>query len=132
MFELGRMVRCRMREHMALTLPQLEVLHFVEYAKSPAMSTVAAHLKIKAPSATALIGEMVALGMLKRTADAHDRRQIQVTLTTKGIRLLGESVERRTQVISDMLAHLSARDKEEFARILEEIVSADHEATRLA
>ncbi len=123
MFEFGRMARSRMRTETKLTLPQLEVLHFVHDTGSPAMQDIAHHLKVKAPTVTALIAEMVSLHLLARISHAHDRRKIHLALTARGTKMFEKSVIRRSRILTDMLTHLSERDRREFTRILHSIVS---------
>lgn len=123
MFEFGRLVRCRMRGTTNLTLPQLEVLHFVHESDSPAMRAVAAHLKVKAPTATALIDDMVLRDMITRLPHETDRRQVRITLTSRGKKLLNESIARRGKVLENLLARLSEEDREDFIRLIRSIVS---------
>lgn len=125
MFEFGRIVRARMRDLTQLTLPQLEVLHFVRDNEHPPMRDIADYLKVKAPTATALINELVALKLLSRTAHAADRRQIRLSLTKRGETILNTCVERKEKVINEMLNHLAPKDRKEFFRILGEIVKTN-------
>ena len=123
MFEFGRVIRARMSRYPSPSLPQLEALHHVNEHPRESMRALAAHLKIKAPSATALVDELVRARLIRRERSRDDRRAITLALTPQGSRVLRQSIERRKNVIGDVLSPLPERDRAEFNRILEVIVS---------
>jgi DNA-binding MarR family transcriptional regulator len=126
MFEFGRLVRCRAKQDgkQALTLPQLEALWFVKSSGEPLMRDVAQYLKVKAPSATALIDELAKASLLSRVANPKDRREVRVQLTAKGERTLEQLISRKTKAIDDILSVLARKDREEFTKLLRLIVTA--------
>jgi DNA-binding MarR family transcriptional regulator len=124
MFEFGRLIRSRMSAHPSPSLPQLEALHFIAPERR-AMRSLAAHLKVKAPSATALVAELARAGLITRTPGAHDRREVMLALTAKGTRVLRISVARRAKIIHDILLPLPARDRKAFDRILRTIICSN-------
>ena len=107
MFEFGRLIRSRMSAHPSPSLPQL-----------------AAHLKVKAPSATALVAELARAGLITRSTGA-DRREVMLVLTAKGTKVLRTSVARRAKIIHDILLPLPARDRKAFDRILRTIICSN-------
>lgn len=125
LFEFGRMVRCRMRAKERLTLPQLEMLHFVYDNGSPSMRLVARHLRIQAPTATTLAADLVKLRLIERKPDPRDRRRIHLVLTSKGERVFKESLCKRGEVIAALFKEIQAEDQREFERILEKIISTN-------
>lgn len=127
MFEFGRLVRCRAKQDhtQTLTLPQLEALWFISESGEPLMREVANYLKVKAPSATALIEELAKSGQLTRTANPHDRREVRVRLTQKGKKTLETLVARKSRVIEDILSVISRKERDEFIKLVRLIVSAN-------
>lgn len=124
MFEFGRLIRSRMAPA-PCSLPQLEALHFVaDHERRPTMRELATHLKVKAPTATALVDELVRTGYLERAPEAADRRRVTLGLTAAGRRMFKDSVERRVRVIESVLEPLSHKDREAFNRVLHIIVSS--------
>jgi DNA-binding MarR family transcriptional regulator len=125
LFEFGRLVRSRMRVPSFPTLPQLETLHFIaESGAEPSMRQLALYLKVKAPTATALVDDLVRAGLISRSG-TRDRRVVSLSLTQKGRRMLKENTTRRARIIAGILSPLSARDRSEFDRLLRIVVSAD-------
>lgn len=125
MFEFKRLIRARMRDQVCPSLPQLEVLHFVSENAAPTMRELAAHLKIAAPSATALADELVRAKLIARTQSPEDRRRVTLELTAQGKRELRSSIARREKIINQVLAPLSSRDRDEFNRLLQVLVSTN-------
>ena len=125
MFELGRLIRSRMHAYPTPSMPQLEALHFVHGRGPATMRELAAHLKIKAPSATALVGELCRAGMLSRSTGTADRRSVMLRLTARGARQLRLSIARRQKVIAELLSPLPPGERARFNRILETVVSAN-------
>jgi len=123
MFEFGRLIRSRMSAHPSPSLPQLEALHFIA-PEHRTMRALAAHLKVKAPSATALVAELARAGLITRSTGA-DRREVMLALTAKGTKVLRTSVARRAKVIHDILLPLPARDRKAFDRILRTIICSN-------
>ena len=126
MSEFGRLMKSRMRQPDAPdcpSMPQVEVLQFVSERKSPTMRDLALYLKVKAPSATSLAGELVRAKLLSRVSGTADRRQVRLAITPKGAASLAKATARRKKVIGSLLSPLGERDRAEFNRILQTILS---------
>lgn len=126
MFEFGRLIRRRAAQAgtQSLTLPQLETLWFVHESEEPLMRDVAQYLKVKAPSATALIEELAKGGLLVRVANPKDRREVRVRLTKKGEQVLASLIAHKTRVIEDILSVLTKKERNEFITLLRSVVTA--------
>lgn len=124
LFELGRLMRRRMSTAAALSMPQIETLHFVEEHSSPTMSDLAEFLKVKAPTATAVVDELVTTKLLERTP-GKDRRQISLALTPKGKKIFDQTLETRKQILGEVLAGLNDHDCAAFDHILKTIISTN-------
>jgi DNA-binding MarR family transcriptional regulator len=60
---------------------------------------------------------LVAKGLVKRRSSRQDRREIQVTLTTEGSRLVSEVSQARRKEISALLRGLSSQDRIDMIRV---------------
>ncbi|HEU4677609.1 MAG TPA: MarR family transcriptional regulator [Candidatus Paceibacterota bacterium] len=105
-----------------LTFSQLEVLSFVESGPRT-MERIAAHLRVKPPSVTAIVDRLEDAGLVARGKDETDRRITKVTATAKAARRLSERRERKEAAFRELLAKLSTRDRKELERILRILTS---------
>ncbi len=121
--EIGRLIRARMAHALPVPFAQCEALRLVHQTDAVRMRDIADHLHVTAPSATALVGELVAHGYLTREARADDRREVVLSLTPKGVRALREIDTRRTAVVAELLAPLGDEDHAELDRILQKIIT---------
>jgi DNA-binding MarR family transcriptional regulator len=81
-------------------------------------SELSEHLHIAARSATEVIDDLEAKGLVHRTPDPHDRRATLVELTEAGARLGHEVRAARGVEAERIFDQLSAADRAQLARIL--------------
>ncbi len=112
-----------MQREGAMSLPQFEALYYIANSGEPLMRELAGHLRVQAPTATALIDELARAGHLTRAGDSADRRQVRLKLTAKGKKTLEKAIERKSRMIDDILSVISKKDREQFANLLQAIVS---------
>ena len=86
------------------------------------MQDIAQYFKIRAPSATFLVEELVRGGYVARHANAKDRRRVELMLTPKGRTKFKTIEEKRTGVLSKVFRSLEDKDRQELERILEKII----------
>ena len=67
-----------------ITIPQFIVLHLLDSSARVKMRDIAGELNITFPSATSLVNRLYGMGLVKRKADAMDRRVVYIELTPKG------------------------------------------------
>ncbi len=125
--EVGRIIRARMARALPLPPSQCETLHLVHRGTRPRMQDIAKHFHISAPSATALVDELVRHGYLSRVPGTRDRRQIEIALTPKGLHMVEDIDARRTDVLNTLLASLTAHDHADLDRILTKIITRSNE-----
>src|SRR5688500_12017326 len=73
-----------------LPAPQLSALSVIVYAGPITLGALAAAEQVRPPTMTRLIVSMQEAGLVKREADAEDRRVVRIVATAKGRRLLEE------------------------------------------
>jgi len=120
--EVGMLIKSRMQRLVKLPFSQCQTLWFVAERKNPSMQDVAKYFKIRAPSATFLVDELVRAGELERKANAKDRRKIELRLSSKGKRTFKRLQEKREKVLKGIFGSLPESDQKELQRILEKII----------
>lgn len=101
-----------------LTIPQIEILKFLEVNKSASMKLIADHLKITPPSATVMVAEMEKKGLVKRVSEKEDRRVVAIILTAKAEKFHKAMHERKHTVFHSMMERLTSADKKSLERII--------------
>jgi DNA-binding MarR family transcriptional regulator len=85
-----RRVRARMRREMpGLTMPQFRSLVYIDVHHGCALRALAEHLGITPATSSALVDRLVRRGWVSRVTDAANRRQVRLTLTSRGEARLG-------------------------------------------
>lgn len=73
-------------------------------------------LMVSSPRVTALLNEMEREGLVLRTPDEEDNRQVIITLTDKGRKAAEEQHEKKIREITAMLEYLGPEDAEALVR----------------
>ena len=68
--------------------------------------------RVSPPSMTRTVSGLVERGLVKRTDDPADRRQVILSLTPEGVALLRDNQRRRDAWMSVRVAHLSREEQE--------------------
>jgi len=123
LLDVGRIIRTRMERELPLSFSQCETLRLLEQGKNTTMHAIAAHFKIAAPSATAIVNELVRAHLVARAENAKDRREVLLHLTRNGKKLLHSVETKRKKVVAGVLSILPERDKKQLDAILGKILS---------
>jgi len=91
-----------------VTMAQAKVLYVVMAAGQLRMTELAGRLGIAASSATEIVERLVELGLLERTADRVDRRQVVITATPAAVDLLERFRELNQRQLRELLGRLDA------------------------
>lgn len=86
------------------------------------LKDIAERLRIAPRSATEVIDQLEAKGLVERRPDPDDRRATRISLTPAGLALRDEVREARRREAGDYFSALSQRDRAELARLLGELV----------
>lgn len=122
--EVGLRIKSRLQEAVAMPFSQCQTLWFVAQHKSPNMQDVARHFKIRAPSATFLVEELVRGGYVVRHANLKDRRKVELTLTAKGKRAFKTFETKRNAILSKLFGSLETQDRKELNRMLRKMIES--------
>jgi len=110
-FRLARRLRCA-RAVDAMSDAQLAVLATLRMHGTRTISSLAERERVTAPSMTNMINGLEEQGYVRRTPDEHDRRRVQVEITDAGVEIVAQTVQRRDELLAEMLADLDFTDAE--------------------
>lgn len=108
---LARRLR-RMRTDTSLSLGQLAALGTLDRHGAMAPGELAEHERVQPPSMTRIVKALEAEGYVSRCAHPTDGRQVVVSLTDAGRRLLREDRRQREAWLAQRLRDLSSQDRE--------------------
>jgi DNA-binding MarR family transcriptional regulator len=116
-----------------VTLPQLRILVMLEDSGPLNMSAVADGLGVNASNASRTCDRLVRAGMLDRRDDPDDRRNVLLTLTPAGRRLVASMLRQRRAILSQVIDHMPTADQDRLATALdtfnEAAATASHDGT---
>lgn len=107
---LGR--RLRQNAAAGVTPSQLAVLSTLDRHGPLGLGDLAAHEGVQPPSATRMVDNLEAAGLVTREASRADRRAVVVQLTAKGRRRVEEIRRRRDAWLAERLGRLTPRELE--------------------
>lgn len=90
------------------------------YRLSP--SRLAESTLVSSGTMTNRLDRLERLGLVERIANPEDRRGMDVALTAQGLKVVDEAVTQHVANEQDMLAPLSAREREQLARLFRKLV----------
>ena len=109
-------------EPLRITSAQMRALRTLHHHGAPMrMSGLAAALGIVRRSATSVVDELEARGLVERMANANDRRAVEVQLTDAGRETLAELRGRRVDAAGRVLGQLNVDDLEQLRVLLERL-----------
>jgi DNA-binding MarR family transcriptional regulator len=104
-----RFIRAEMRTQglPSLSVPQFRTLMFLYRHPGSSLSSLAEHLGVTRPTASALTERLVQRGFVDRTEHPKERRQVALNLTDTGSAHLQQIRQRTRTKISQMFVSLS-------------------------
>jgi DNA-binding MarR family transcriptional regulator len=123
---LARRLRAERGDH-GLTLTQLAVLATLSRHGQMSPSDLASHERVQPPSMTRTINGLVDLGLVERSPDPDDGRQVRVDLTDEGRTLLAQDRAQREEWLSRQMADLTPDERatmKKAASILDRLASS--------
>jgi DNA-binding MarR family transcriptional regulator len=80
-----RVIRHHLRRHRSgLTVAQFRTLCYVDTAKGTSLSAAADFIGLSVPAMSRLVDGLVEMGMVRRGANADDRRHVRLSVTPRG------------------------------------------------
>ena len=108
-----RLLRRVRREDAAMGLPpgQASALSVLVFGGAMAAGELARIEQVRAPTMTRMIDALEQRGLVRREADASDRRSIRVVATGAGVRVMQAGRERRVRALAQSLGQLGAGER---------------------
>lgn len=110
-FRLARRLRCA-RAVDAMSDAQLAVLATLRMHGRRTISALAERERVTAPSMTSMINGLEEQGYVIRIPDEEDRRRVHVDITESGTAIVAETIQRRDELLAEMLAELDFTEDE--------------------
>ncbi|MBN1666529.1 MAG: winged helix-turn-helix transcriptional regulator [Anaerolineales bacterium] len=118
---LWRLVRSRIHqeavENFQITVSQFHVLRHIR-AGQHTVSDLAETVRLSRPAVSRTVDSLVEKGLVGRTTDPHDRRQIQLALTPAGEDLLSALFGQVRRWMAEHLSSLQQFELEEISQAL--------------
>lgn len=107
-----------------LTLPQYNILRILrgQHPKPATVNLLIERMLDKTSNASRIVDKLVAKNLVSRTPCAHDRRTVDVIITTEGLKLLKE-IDAGTDDNCFGLENLSTAEAETLNQLLDKIRS---------
>lgn len=107
-----------------VTLPQLRVLVLLEQHGAMTVGALADALGVVPSTATRMCDRLTGKKLVRRATDRGNRRQVSVSLSAEGQRLIERSTQHRGEQITRLLAAIPAGDQQRIAEALQVLVEA--------
>jgi DNA-binding MarR family transcriptional regulator len=111
-------------------LAQLRVLVMVASGAALNLGAVAKGLGVHASNATRAVDRLVTAGLLDRSDDPSDRRNLVLTLTEGGVALVQQVMDHRRTAIARILAGMPASRRRALVPVLRSFADAGGETPR--
>lgn len=86
-----------------LSIPQVNLLLTVRDNSVMTMKELAVALEVSPPSASVMVDRLVDLGLLRRQPSQSDRREVQISVSNEGARLVDEMEDQLLESIVEIL-----------------------------
>jgi DNA-binding MarR family transcriptional regulator len=110
-------------QHFGLTAPQLVVLQHIARNGATSSSALAREASLSLPTLTGIVARLEARGLVQRTRNESDRRQLLVSLTESGAKLLEEAPPPLQETFTRQFATLRDWEQTLIVSILQRLVA---------
>ena len=107
-----------------VTLPQYRTLVVLQARGSQSLQQLADELQVVPSTATRMCDRLVRKGLIRRAAAPQDRREVELTITPEGTRIVNAVTRRRRAEIKRIVAKMSKRRRTDLIAALEEFAVA--------
>jgi DNA-binding MarR family transcriptional regulator len=102
-----------------MSMTSAATLSYLDSHGPARLTTLAAEQGVAQPSMTQLVRRLEREGLVRRSADPHDGRAVQVAITGTGRDVLAARRRRRTERLTHLVGELPADDRRELAAAAE-------------
>ena len=126
--ELFRSMKRYIREEVApvsetgMSEERIRCLAALRYLGKSRLKSLAAYDGLSAPAQCLMLNQLVQEGLVARSDDTVDRRNVFYALTEAGLALLNSELARRTGFLCGRLSRLTEAEKGSFAKAVEKVL----------
>ena len=121
---IERRVRSGLREEFATTLPRFDLMAQLErHREGLKMNELSRLLMVTGGNITAIVDQLEKEGQVERLDDSADRRAFRIRLTRAGQKSFAEMARAHEHWVVELLAGLSARERDELLKLLAKLKS---------
>jgi DNA-binding MarR family transcriptional regulator len=102
----------------SITIPQFRALVILSTRGSSNLAALATHLDVQPSTIGRMIDRLVAAGLVDREPHPHSRRELVVSVSTRGRAVVDAVTRRRRQQIADVVAAMPARERRDLVTAL--------------
>jgi DNA-binding MarR family transcriptional regulator len=114
-----------------VTLPQFRTLVVLTCDGPRRLAGLAQALTVSPSTATRMCDRLVRKGLVSRTRDELDRREVKLAITAGGRKVVADVVERRRTEVSDLLGSIPVHARRQLVSSLALLASAAGETPEL-
>lgn len=107
-----------------VTMPQLRILVIVATKGTTNLGTLATALGVHASNASRACDRLVDAGLLERRESTADRRNLALELSPKGRRLVESVMQRRRLAVTNVVARMPSRQRQDLVPALRAFADA--------
>ena len=116
---IERVVRSRLREQFATTLPRFDLMAQLErHPEGLKMNELSRLLMVTGGNITAIVDQVEKEGLVERLDEPDDRRAFRIRLTRSGDKTFAEMARAHEQWVVELLEGLSRREHDELLKLL--------------
>jgi len=105
-------------------LPHFRALVVVGSRGPMSLGELAGATGMNLSTASRMCDRLVAMGLVHRTEDPANRRQLSLSLTDAGVDVVARAMRQRREALRPMLEHLPKRKRTQLVRLLSEFAEA--------
>lgn len=120
-----RRINAQIRDSISedLTSDQYLILRLIDGQELCTSTYLAESFAVGKSSITAMVNRLVEAGMIERTRDENDRRQVYLSITEYGRKVYDGAEKQVQEIISPYLFHFEEKDIEKFVGMFEKLGS---------
>lgn len=107
----------------SITVPQFRVMVMLSYESPLSLGKIADGLDVNPSNASRACDKLVAAGLVQRADDDRDRRQLRISLTRKGRRLLDSVMDRRRHLLDELVGTMASVDQRRLTKGLSALLA---------
>jgi DNA-binding MarR family transcriptional regulator len=115
-------VRSRLRERFATTLPRFDLMSQLErHPEGLKMNELSRLLMVTGGNVTAIVDQLEKEGLVARVDEPADRRAFRIRLTRAGEKSFAEMARAHEEWVVELLAGMTRREQDELLRLLAKV-----------